>query len=62
MDPRTRERAFDDFFTTKATGSGLGLSFVRRVVDAHGGHVAIDSTVGKGTRITLELPLADVAD
>jgi two-component system sensor histidine kinase HydH len=62
MDPRTRERVFDDFFTTKTTGSGLGLSYVRRVMEAHGGHVALESTVGKGTRVTLELPLRGVAD
>jgi signal transduction histidine kinase len=57
MDPRTRERVFDDFFTTKATGSGLGLSFVRRVMEAHNGQVSLESTVGKGTRVTLELPV-----
>jgi signal transduction histidine kinase len=57
MDPRTKERAFDDFFTTKATGSGLGLSFVRRVMEAHGGQVMLHSTIGKGTCVTLELPV-----
>jgi signal transduction histidine kinase len=56
IDPRTRERVFDDFFTTKGTGSGLGLSFVRRVMEAHGGQVSLDSAIGKGTRVTLELP------
>lgn len=57
MDPRARERAFDDFFTTKATGSGMGLSFVRRVVEAHGGEVHLSSREGRGTRVTLSLPL-----
>jgi signal transduction histidine kinase len=57
MDPRTRERVFDDFFTTKATGSGLGLAFVRRVMEAHNGQVSLESTVGKGTRVTLQLPV-----
>jgi len=57
MDPRTRERVFDDFFTTKATGSGLGLSFVRRVMEAHNGQVSLESTIGKGTRVTLQLPV-----
>ncbi len=53
MDARTAERAFDDFFTTKAQGSGLGLSFVRRVVEAHGGQVALTSRKGWGTVVTL---------
>jgi signal transduction histidine kinase len=57
MDARTRERAFDEFFTTKPRGSGLGLSFVRRVAEAHGGAVSIDSQVGRGTVVSLLLPL-----
>jgi signal transduction histidine kinase len=56
MDARTRERAFDDFFTTKASGSGLGLAFVRRVVEAHGGEVALTSREGHGTVVRLCLP------
>ncbi len=55
MDARERERACDDFFTTKPSGSGLGLSFVRRVAQAHGGDVAIASQVGRGTTVTLTL-------
>ncbi len=58
MDARTRERAFDEFFTTKAKGSGLGLAFVKRVMEAHEGRILLDSTEGKGTRVTLELPSA----
>jgi len=56
MDARTRENVFDDFFTTKATGSGLGLAFVHRVMTAHSGRARIDSTLGRGTTVTLELP------
>jgi signal transduction histidine kinase len=56
MDARTRERAFDEFFTTKATGSGLGLAFVRRVVEAHGGEVSLTSREGRGTIVSLRLP------
>lgn len=53
MDARTRDRAFEEFYTTKATGSGLGLAFVRRVAEAHGWRARIDSTEGKGTRVVI---------
>jgi signal transduction histidine kinase len=56
MDVRTRERALEDFYTTKATGSGLGLSFVRRVAEAHRGRVVLESALGAGTRVRVELP------
>jgi len=48
-------RATDPFFTTKDTGkgTGLGLSMVFSTVEAHGGSMAIDSEVGKGTRVRL---------
>lgn len=59
MDARQREHAFDDFYTTKPAGSGLGLAFVRRVARAHGGDVAITSQVGQGTTITLTLPVGE---
>jgi two-component system sensor histidine kinase HydH len=56
MDARQLERVFEDFFTTKAEGSGLGLSFARRVMLAHGGDVEIASERGRGTTVTLRLP------
>lgn len=57
MDARQRLRAFDDFYTTKETGSGLGLSLARRVMVAHGGDVTLKSGVGVGTTVELILPI-----
>lgn len=55
MSPRVAERAFDDFFTTRASGSGLGLALVRRVAEAHRGGARIESAEGEGTTVTLLL-------
>jgi signal transduction histidine kinase len=50
------KRIFDDFYTTKASGTGLGLSIVRRLVmDVHG-TIAVESTLGKGTRMIVDIP------
>ena len=57
MNPRVQERAFDDFFTTKPQGTGLGLTFARRVAEAHGGDVLLTSREGFGTVVSLEIPL-----
>jgi signal transduction histidine kinase len=49
-------RVFDRFFTTKESGLGLGLALVKKVAEAHGGSVRIESTVGQGTKVTLFFP------
>jgi two-component system, NtrC family, sensor histidine kinase HydH len=60
MDARELEQATAEFFTTKAQGSGLGLSFVERVARVHGGSLRLFSRPGKGTLVELSFPtLAD---
>jgi two-component system sensor histidine kinase PilS (NtrC family) len=53
------ERIFDPFFTTKKEGSGLGLATVHRIVEGNGGHVKVESAVGRGTRFCVLLPAAE---
>jgi signal transduction histidine kinase len=50
-------RAFDAFFTTREGGTGLGLPITRRIVEAHGGSVAIRSREGEGSVATISLPV-----
>lgn len=56
MEASTAVKMFDPFFTTKEAGSGLGLLLARRVVEAHGGRILVESEVGQGTKFTLEFP------
>jgi PAS domain S-box-containing protein len=51
------QRIFDPFFTTKKTGAGLGLAIVHNIINAHNGMINVESTEGKGTIITISLPL-----
>ena len=57
MDAATRKRMFEPFFTTKFTGRGLGMSAVLGIVRDHGGALAVDSGVGRGTTISVYLPV-----
>ena len=58
MSPDVLEHAFEPFFTTKSRGTGLGLPLAKRIVDAHGGEIRIDTPPHGGTTVTLVLPPA----
>jgi two-component system cell cycle sensor histidine kinase/response regulator CckA len=53
-----RDRIFEACFTTKPGGSGLGLATVKSIMQQHGGGITIESTVGRGTTVSLMLPAA----
>jgi two-component system sensor kinase FixL len=52
-----RQNLFKPFFTTKARGTGLGLSTAKRLIDAHGGTIAVECPATGGTTVTLRLPI-----
>ncbi|HEX6209278.1 MAG TPA: ATP-binding protein [Methylomirabilota bacterium] len=54
--PGDREKLFMPYYSTKRRGSGLGLAIVRRIIAEHGGSIAVDENVPRGTRFTIELP------
>jgi signal transduction histidine kinase len=56
--PDVRARIFDPYFTTRPDGLGLGLTIARRLVEAHGGSLAIESSDARGTRFAVRLPAA----
>ncbi|MBI2059970.1 MAG: PAS domain S-box protein [Nitrospirae bacterium] len=57
--PEHLPKVFDPYFTTKSTGSGLGLAVCHSIVKNHGGHIEIQSEVGRGTTVKVWLPATD---
>lgn len=57
MTPEVRHNLFQPYFTTKKKGTGLGLAICQSIVQEHGGSLAVESTPGRGTTFTIQLPL-----
>ncbi|MCD8268004.1 MAG: ATP-binding protein [Parabacteroides sp.] len=64
ISPEEQSKVFEKFYRSthlpdkQIPGIGLGLSYVRQIVEAHQGSVSLQSKLGKGTRITVSLPAA----
>ena len=56
MDEATRAKVWSPFYTTKESGTGLGLALSRKIVDAHGGDMELTSSPGEGTEFVLTFP------
>ncbi len=56
IDAETQRKVFDPFYTTKASGTGLGLALSKKVVDAHGGSLELESSPSNGTEFVLSFP------
>ena len=56
IDPGRLDRIFEVYYTSKSTGTGLGLPIAQQIVEKHGGVISVESTPGKGTAFTLTLP------
>jgi len=59
--PENREKIFLPFFTTKPSGTGLGMAIVKKIVDLHGGDISVESAPGRGTRVRISLPAVALA-
>ena len=55
-------RAFEPYMTTKTKGTGLGLAIVKKIVEEHGGRIAMENNASGGARVNIRLPLADVEE
>jgi two-component system, NtrC family, sensor histidine kinase HydH len=58
MPPEVAAKAFRPFFSARPGGNGLGLATTRKIVEAHGGSIDVQSEVGRGSKFTIRLPVA----
>jgi len=56
LNPEQKQRIFEPFYTTKTKGTGLGMSITKRIMEAHGGRIAVGDGAGPGAEIILTLP------
>ena len=56
MTEGTKRQLFNPYFTTKTTGTGLGMAIVHKIIEAHKGEINVSSEEGKGTEISIRLP------
>lgn len=59
INPNALEKIFEPFYTTEKGGMGLGLTISRRIIEQHGGAIYAESETGKGTTVTVRLPLLE---
>lgn len=62
MDKDTVDKIFEPYFTTKDTGTGLGLTIVYKIIREHGGNIKVDSVEGKGTTFTIIFPTGKIPE
>ncbi|MGM0555254.1 MAG: protoglobin domain-containing protein [Myxococcota bacterium] len=62
MPPTLKYRVFDLFYTTKASGTGIGLPIVKKIIEAHGGSIDVVSKLGEGTKFTVYLPRPETSN
>jgi len=56
IEPEVERKMFEAFYSTKPGGSGLGLPTAKRIIEAHGGKIFVESEAGRGTKFTIVLP------
>jgi signal transduction histidine kinase/CheY-like chemotaxis protein len=56
LTPEQRQRIFEPFYTTKTKGTGLGMAIAKRIIEAHGGQIAVGAAAGAGAEILITIP------